>query len=130
MGPPNIKPSVIIFGESIPFKFFDLLHNKRDLEDIDLVIVIGTTLKVAPGNFIPALCREKNKRCIRLVINRDYVSDYDEIFDFNDEHSNDAFPKGDCDQIILELVRLLEWEKDLESLKQGKDDCADDKDDE
>eukprot|EP01084_Bolivina_argentea_P088895 160500_1 len=120
LGPPHMKPSVVLFGEPIPFKFFDLIHNKKDLSDIDLLIIIGTTLKVYPSNLLPVICRETNKKCIRLLINKDNVNEFDEMFDFKDKNSNDVFLQGKCDDIIMELAKLLHWDKELEVLMTDK----------
>eukprot|EP01083_Nonionella_stella_P040878 110846_1 len=127
LGPPHLKPSVVLFGEPISFTFFDLIHNKKDLDDVDLLIIMGTTLKVAPSNFIPVICREKNKKCVRLLINKENVDEFEEIFDFEDKNSNDVFLKGKCDDIAVELVQLLGWSDDFakqhpNGIKENDDD--------
>ena len=42
-----IKPEITFFGESLPVKFMTAME---DLEDADLLIVIGTSLAVSPFN--------------------------------------------------------------------------------
>ena len=41
-----VKPDIVFFGESLPIRFKKLLHD--DLSKSDLLIVLGTSLKVAP----------------------------------------------------------------------------------
>lgn len=45
-----VKPDVVFFGEGLPERFFDLLD---DFDDVDLAIVAGTSLQVAPFNHLP-----------------------------------------------------------------------------
>ena len=46
-----IKPDIVFFGESLP----KLFHRKMtdDKDDVDLLIVMGSSLKVGPVNDIP-----------------------------------------------------------------------------
>ena len=76
-----------------------------------MIIVIGTSLAVGPSNYLPQ--RVDLQRCARLLINRDKV---EQRFEFDDEKSNDVWLKGNCDDQIRELVRLLGWENDLYEL--------------
>jgi NAD+-dependent protein deacetylase SIR2 len=46
------KPDITFFGESLPDVFYDSL-NDIDRPLVDLVIVIGTSMKVAPVSEIP-----------------------------------------------------------------------------
>jgi len=51
--PGVMKPDITFFGEKLPDTFFDrLTENDRDM--VDLVIVIGTSMKVAPVSEIPS----------------------------------------------------------------------------
>jgi NAD-dependent histone deacetylase SIR2 len=50
--PGVMKPDITFFGEHLPDKFFDALQN-HDRNKVDLVIVIGTSMKVAPVSEIP-----------------------------------------------------------------------------
>lgn len=42
-----MKPDITFFGEKLPTKFFDKLTD-HDAEKVDLIIVVGTSMKVAP----------------------------------------------------------------------------------
>ena len=61
-----MKPDIVFFGESLPSEFFENLEN--DFEKCDLLIVIGTSLKVYP---FAALTGFVSKECPRVLINRD-----------------------------------------------------------
>lgn len=47
-----IKPNVVFYGEELPANFIQNA-NPEKLKEVDLVIVIGTALAVAPFNKIP-----------------------------------------------------------------------------
>jgi NAD-dependent deacetylase sirtuin 2 len=45
-----VKPDIVFFGENLPARFFEL--KKQDLPAADLLIVMGTSLKVSPFNLL------------------------------------------------------------------------------
>jgi len=99
------KPDIVFFGEGLPPKMFCTLQN--DLKNVDLVIVMGTSLTVAPVSHIPNMVPVNTKR---LLINRDLVGG------FCMGEWEDVFLPGDCDQSVLTLCELLGWREDLEAL--------------
>ncbi|MCJ1387526.1 NAD-dependent histone deacetylase sir2 [Xylographa bjoerkii] len=91
-----MKPDITFFGESLPSGFHDrLVVHDRDL--VDLVIVIGTSLKVAPVSevvgFLPS-------HVPQMFISRDPCLHVD--FDIE--------MLGDCDVVVAELCRRAGWE--------------------
>ncbi|KAL9080053.1 MAG: hypothetical protein Q9157_001137 [Trypethelium eluteriae] len=52
--PGVMKPDITFFGEPLPNMFFDRI-TQHDLEKVDLVLVIGTSMKVAPVSEIPRI---------------------------------------------------------------------------
>jgi NAD-dependent histone deacetylase SIR2 len=50
--PGIMKPDITFFGEALPNDFFDRLK-ELDKDKVDLVIVMGTSMKVAPVSEIP-----------------------------------------------------------------------------
>jgi NAD-dependent deacetylase len=46
-----IKPDVVLFGESLPFK--QLVQAERDAESCDVMVVVGSSLTVAPASMLP-----------------------------------------------------------------------------
>ncbi|CAH8469729.1 unnamed protein product [Dicrocoelium dendriticum] len=61
-----VKPDVVFFGEGLPRKFFSCIQ--QDLRSCDLLIIMGTSLTVAPFCSIPHLTSPET---YRVYINRD-----------------------------------------------------------
>lgn len=90
----------MFFGESLPARFQRLL--KEDIKKADLLLVMGTSLQVAPVSHIPNMVK-----CNRVLFNRDLVMQV---------KKNDLFVKGDCDSNVSKLCDLLGWTKELMDL--------------
>jgi len=91
-----MKPDITFFGEALPDRFSERLTN-HDKNLVDLVIVIGTSLKVAPVSevvpYLPA-------HIPQMYISRTPVS-----------HVNfDVDMLGDCDVVVAELCRRAGWD--------------------
>ncbi|KAI0178604.1 SIR2-domain-containing protein [Hypoxylon sp. FL1284] len=91
-----MKPDITFFGEELPDEFSERLV-KHDRELVDLVVVIGTSLKVAPvSEVVPYL----PPHIPQIYISRTPVS-----------HTNfDIDLLGDCDAIVAELCRRAGWD--------------------
>lgn len=100
-----VKPDVVFFGEVMPTRFSDLIHS--DVSACDLVIVLGTSLQVAPVANIPDWVK---KDVPRLLINREKVGS------FKGNYPTDVFMEGDCDESIQKLCQMAEWEKELNQI--------------
>jgi NAD-dependent SIR2 family protein deacetylase len=98
-----VKPDIVFFGQGLPERFHRQLP--MDVAVADLLLVIGTSLQVAPVSLIPEYVR-----CKRILINRELVGDFDE--------TTDAVVLGECDDICVELARQLDWETQLHELNQ------------
>ncbi|KAI1458093.1 SIR2-domain-containing protein [Annulohypoxylon moriforme] len=91
-----MKPDITFFGEELPDEFSQrLVKHDRDL--VDLVVVIGTSLKVAPvSEVVPYL----PPHIPQIYISRTPVS-----------HINfDIDLLGDCDVVVAELCRRAGWD--------------------
>ena len=98
------KPKIVFYGENLPKLFYDCLN---DIKDIDLIIIMGTSLKVYPFAAIP-----------------DYAPDNVDITVFNmekvgayqyDKISNgDIFIKGKTDENILKFLKDIKLYEDFE----------------
>jgi hypothetical protein len=75
---------------------------KNDIKKADLLLVMGTSLQVAPVSHIPHMVQ-----CNRVLFNRDLVMQV---------KKNDLFIRGDCDENISALCDILGWTKDLKDL--------------
>lgn len=94
--PGVMKPDITFFGEQLPNTFFDRLTN-QDAAHTDLVIVIGTSLKVAPVSEMP--------NYIPHTVPHVYIS-LEPI-----RHVNfDIQLLGTCDDVVVELCRRAGWE--------------------
>jgi len=101
-----VKPDIVFFGEELPSIFVD--HINPDMDDCDLLIVMGTSLLVAPVASIPNWVGEKVPR---VLINRDLVGSFATAARRAKQNpeflSRDVFAQGDCDdgaRIICELA--------------------------
>mmetsp|Transcript_26885 Transcript_26885/g.63156 ORF Transcript_26885/g.63156 Transcript_26885/m.63156 type:complete len:318 (-) Transcript_26885:244-1197(-) len=90
----NIKPDIVFFGEGLPDRFHRLL--KQDIPKADLLLVMGTSLNVAPVSMIPDMVR-----CNRVLFNRDLVMKI--------RKGRDMFIPGDCDTNVQKLIDRLGW---------------------
>ena len=106
-----VKPDIVFFGESLPVRFKNLLH--KDLSTNDLLIVMGTSLKVAPVSLIPEML---NSRIPRVLFNRELVGDF--APPGTDGNHRDVFYEGDCDDSVRKLCSLLGWEDELLELNE------------
>jgi NAD-dependent SIR2 family protein deacetylase len=96
-----VKPDIVFFGEGMPDRFSRLLPD--DLEEADLLLIMGTSLMVAPVSMIPNMVDDA---CKRVLLNRERVGD------LHDEE-RDVIHEGDCDDSVRTIARLLNWEEEL-----------------
>ena len=119
-----VKPDIVFFGEGLPGRFFQCLQH--DLHTTDLVLVIGTSLQVAPVCNIPNQVKSSTKR---VLINLEAVGNFrthtprmakstTNTTNNNQEATQrrDAVILGDCDASILQLCHALGWQEELQTL--------------
>ncbi|EEH21019.2 hypothetical protein PABG_03250 [Paracoccidioides brasiliensis Pb03] len=94
--PGVMKPDITFFGEDLPDAFSQRLIG-HDRERADLVIVIGTSLKVAPVAEVPGILP---RNVPQILISRDPVSHIDFDIDM----------LGECDVVVSELCRRAGWD--------------------
>ncbi|XP_075072542.1 NAD-dependent protein deacetylase sirtuin-1 [Mixophyes fleayi] len=88
-----MKPDIVFFGENLPEQFHRAM--KYDKDEVDLLIVIGSSLKVRPVALIPSSIPHEVPQ---ILINREPLP-----------HLHfDIELLGDCDVIINELCQRLE----------------------
>ncbi|KAF9325636.1 NAD-dependent protein deacetylase sirtuin-2 [Podila minutissima] len=114
-----VKPEITFFGEDLPSRFRDMAQ--IDFVDCDLLIVLGTSLKVEPFN---KLITQVSPRCPRLLINREKAGqELHSGFDFDDKWKytvqRDAWFLGDCDVGVKKLVSLCGWEDELQVMYEA-----------
>jgi NAD-dependent SIR2 family protein deacetylase len=98
-----VKPDVVFFGEGLPNRFHSLLSS--DVKNVDLLMVMGTSLQVAPVRNIPDYVK-----CRKVLINREEVGNF-----FGDD---DAVLLGDCDEIVMRLAQEIGWDGEIRALNK------------
>ena len=100
-----MKPDITFFGEDLPDIFGQrLLHHDRDL--VDLVLVIGTSLKVAPVSEVVGVIPANVPQ---IYISREPCS-----------HVNfDIDLLGDCDTVVTELCKRAGWDLEHEMVRKS-----------
>ncbi|KAF9140558.1 NAD-dependent protein deacetylase sirtuin-2 [Linnemannia schmuckeri] len=111
-----VKPSITFFGESLPRRFSTQIE--KDFQECDLLIVLGTSLKVEPFN---KLIAQVSPKCPRLLINREKAGqELHSGFDFEDKWKytiqRDALFLGNCDEGVRALADLCGWETELQAM--------------
>lgn len=86
-----MKPDIVFFGESLPDKFHSTIES--DKMKCDLLIVIGSSLKVRPVALIPSSI---NANIPQILINREQL----------DHFTFDVELLGDSDIVINQLCHL------------------------
>ncbi|KAL8903124.1 MAG: hypothetical protein Q9171_007509 [Xanthocarpia ochracea] len=98
-----MKPDITFFGEDLPETFHDRL-TKHDKNLVDLVLVIGTSLKVAPVSEVSGFLPPETPQ---IYISREPCQHVDFDIDM----------LGECDTIVTELCRRAGWELQHEMVK-------------
>ncbi|XP_052789068.1 NAD-dependent protein deacetylase sirtuin-1-like [Mya arenaria] len=87
-----MKPDIVFFGESLPEHFHERM--KEDKDQCDLLIVIGSSLKVRPVALVPT---SLPPTVPQILINKERLKG----------HNFDIELLGDCDIVVGELCRRL-----------------------
>ena len=90
-----IKPDITFFGEGLPSEFHDNIN--QDLKQADLLIIVGTSLKVQPVCNVVELV---GANVPQILINRNRLAG---------RNGFDVELLGDCDIIIAEIEKALGW---------------------
>ena len=111
-----VKPDIVFFGEQLPERFFQCAES--DFAECDLLIILGTSLKVHPFASLVGLVREDVPR---LLVNREEVGTDaqpmfrllgfidDKALDFDEAtRFRDALFLGDCDEGVRQLAAQLD----------------------
>lgn len=103
-----MKPDITFFGEDLPRVFYDNIDS--DVTECDLLICIGTSLKVSPVN---GIVNRVSADIPQILINRDDIkhAEFDVSF------------LGYCDDVVTYLSNRLDWSldhKDFTKMSQDK----------
>ena len=104
----HVKPDIVFFGEQLPDRFYKLLQD--DVAKADCMLILGTSLQVAPVSTIPQMVN-----CPRVLFNREDVLPrfYTKRKMIHSKKNKDIFVKGDCDVAVEQLCELLGWTEQL-----------------
>eukprot|EP00093_Oithona_nana_P004000 04000.XXX_89324_88357_1 [CDS] Oithona nana genome sequencing. len=115
-----VRPSVVFFGETLPRRFWENLD--ADFKQCDCLIVMGTSLAVAPFN---ALIARPPKTATRVFINKTKPGAVGfagwmmglgrNSVTFT--NANDLVILDDCDKTVREICRQVNWEQELDALQ-------------
>ena len=89
------KPNIVFYGEGLPTRFFEKLQECRD---IDLIIIMGTSLKVQPFASIPDLT---NRNAYIMVFNMEEVGNY--LYNYLEDDS--IFIEGKTDKSVIQFLK-------------------------
>jgi NAD-dependent deacetylase sirtuin 2 len=118
-----IKPDIVFFGELLPTRFHKLID--QDFPKCDLLIVMGTSLKVHP---MASLIDKVDISVPRLFLNKTDLNIDSRSGDPFDKHlgmteeevkqltTRDVMYIGDCDEGVKQLAEYLGWKNDLDAL--------------
>ncbi|TIB97307.1 RNA-binding domain-containing protein [Wallemia mellicola] len=105
-----VKPDITFFGEALPRNFFDKLD---DFNHCDLLIVLGTSLKVNP---FASLISFVGGDTPRALLNLEQAGVYEGGGFSFDEGSRDIFCKGKVDDVVVNLAEECGWKGELMEL--------------
>ena len=91
----------------MPSRFQELIS--KDMEDCDLLLILGTSLLVMPVAGIPSWV---SSDCPRILINRELVGDFigrSGISSRGGSTGRDLFLQGDCDDSVQKISDLANW---------------------
>lgn len=113
-----VRPDVVLFGESLPGRFWSLID--QDFGKCDLLLVFGTSLTVSPFNTLVM----KPKNCSRVYINRTkpgasgflgWVLGLNRSIQF--EGTRDLVVMDDCDDTVQRIVTQGNWQEDMDRIE-------------
>ncbi len=90
-----LKPDIVFFGEDLTAEFDTTIDG--DLATADLLIVMGSSLKVDP---VASIVRDLPPHVPQILINREVVAV---------PHEFDLCLLGECDDVVVKLMTMLGW---------------------
>ena len=72
-----IKPNVILYGEQLPIR--ELQGAQQAARKCDLMIIVGSSLEVAPANSLPTLAKQFGAQLIIVNLESTFIDDMAEI---------------------------------------------------
>lgn len=109
-GEAAVKPRSVLFGAPLQLK--TPIEHDSVLDDLDLLIIAGTTLKVGPINGIPLFVP---RHCVRLVLNDTPVGEHLQPMplQYGADAVRDVHLEGTIDAASWRLIEALGWTPSL-----------------
>ncbi|KAM4734372.1 NAD-dependent protein deacetylase sirtuin-3 isoform 1-T2 [Anableps anableps] len=107
----TVKPDVVFFGEDLPQKYF--LHTK-DFPKADLLIIMGTSLKIEP---FASLVNTVRSSVPRLLLNRHAVGPFERV----PLRRGDHMELGDLADSVRRFADILGWSGEIEELMRTQE---------
>ena len=92
------KPKIVFYGEKLPKIFFEKMDEIKLKKDIDLIIIMGTSLNVVPFTDIPKLV---NPNVYKVLFNLEKVGKYS----YDKLTENSLFIQGTIDNNIIMFLK-------------------------
>ena len=89
------KPKVVFYGENLPDRFYE---KQDESNDVDLIIIMGTSLKVQPFASVPF---NTNPKADIVVFNMEKVG----TFPYDRLYSYQIFIQGKTDEKIIQFLK-------------------------
>lgn len=89
-----LKPNVILFGEQLPVSEFN--GARKVSRKADVMLIIGSSLEVAPASDLPVLARQNGARLVIINMEATALDDYADII-----------IRGDAAEILPSIVQSL-----------------------
>ncbi len=90
-----IKPNVVLFGEQLPIR--ELQASKQAARECDVMLVVGTSLEVAPASDLPILAHRTGSKLIIINLSTTPADPYAQIV-----------IRGNAADILPQIVQRLE----------------------
>jgi len=90
-----LKPTVVFFGEMIPFQA--LKQSQSIVKKSDLLLVIGTSAEVFPAAGVPIIAHENGAKVVEINLTSSAIT----------KSITDIFLQGNSDEILPQLVEAL-----------------------
>jgi len=107
----TMKPAIVLFHQDLPAEFYHKVP--EDVKGVDLLIILGTSLHVAPAN---GIVWRVPKSAMRVLVNRELVGAHLGLNFDTETTKRDYFAQGNCEDVLLELMKHLGWLDDLAPL--------------
>lgn len=90
-----LKPNVILFGEQLPYE--QMMGAKKAARDTDLMLVIGSSLEVAPASDIPLVAKRNGAKLVIINLESTIMDSF-----------ADKVILGNAAEILPEIIQCLE----------------------